>query len=73
MPGSNGGSRTTNYLDIMPSASDHNATYYCKAKNEYIDKSTSDGLRISIQCQWSFTFLAPMLLPYCFQIISVSV
>nr|XP_022326669.1 nephrin-like isoform X2 [Crassostrea virginica] len=48
-PGSNGGSRTTNYLDIMPSASDHNATYYCKAKNEYIDKSTSDGLRISIQ------------------------
>ncbi|XP_048773345.2 nephrin-like isoform X3 [Ostrea edulis] len=48
-PASNGGSTTTNYLDIVPSSRDHNVTYYCKAKNEYINKSTSDGLRISIQ------------------------
>ncbi|XP_061188981.1 nephrin-like isoform X2 [Saccostrea echinata] len=49
VPASNGGSSTTNYLNIRPSANDHNATYYCKAKNEYINKSVSDGLRISIQ------------------------
>lgn len=48
-PAPNGGSSTTSRLEIMPSSSDHNATYYCKAKNEYINKSTSDGLRISIQ------------------------
>lgn len=50
-PAPNGGSSTTSRLEIMPSSSDHNATYYCKAKNEYINKSTSDGLRISIQCK----------------------
>lgn len=44
----NGGFSIISRLEIMFFFSDYNVIYYCKAKNEYINKLISDGLRISI-------------------------
>ncbi|KAK3106873.1 hypothetical protein FSP39_001753 [Pinctada imbricata] len=49
LPGEHGGSRTINYLDITPSADDHDATYYCQALNVVINQEAADGIVINVQ------------------------
>lgn len=47
----NGGMETTNVLDIVPTYRDHQAEFYCKAKNIVLDATVNDAIFIDVLCK----------------------
>ena len=49
-----GGKNTTNVLHFIPTSSDHNAVYGCRATNTLLGLSVNDAITLTVLCELLF-------------------
>jgi len=53
--GDNGGKKSKNVLDFIPTSTDHDTSYGCRATNLAIQESIHDAITLNVKCK-AFVF-----------------
>ena len=53
-----GGKNTTNVLHFIPTSSDHNAVYGCRATNTLLGLSVNDAITLTVLCELGLFFFS---------------